>query len=110
MLLHFADLKRDLPGQVERIADFLDIQLDEGTLHRVVEHCRFDYMKEHAERAAPLGGIFGEGGAKPFIHKGTNGRWRDALTEEDCRRSEAMALERLGPACARWLAEGGPAA
>ncbi len=32
---------------------------------------------------ASLGGAFWEGGAKTFIHKGTNGRWRDILSKED---------------------------
>ena len=41
-----------------------------------------------------------------FIHKGTNGRWRDTLTAEDCARYERMAVERLGEACAHWLATG----
>ena len=58
---------------------------------------------------APWAAAFWEGGAKTFIHKGTNGRWRDVLTAGDRARYEATALQRLGPACARWLAEGGPA-
>jgi aryl sulfotransferase len=66
-------------------------------------------MKAHAERSAPLGGGIWDGGAQTFIHKGTNGRWRGELTAADSARYEAMALERLGPDCARWLAEGGPA-
>jgi aryl sulfotransferase len=107
MLLHFADLKRDMPGEIRRIADFLGIAHDEPTMRRIEAHCRFDYMKANAERSAPLGGSVWEGGAATFIHKGTNGRWRDELTAEDCRRYEAMALEQLGPDCARWLAEGG---
>jgi aryl sulfotransferase len=75
-------------------------------MRRIEEHCRFDYMKANAANSVPLGGSFWEGGATTFIHKGTNGRWRDELTSEDCRRYEAMAVEQLGPACARWLAEG----
>jgi aryl sulfotransferase len=106
MLLHFVDLKRDLPGQVARIATFLDIPLDAATLARVVEHSGFVHMKANAERVTPLGGKVWEGGAKTFIHKGTNGRWRDTLTAEDCARYERTAVERLGEACARWLATG----
>src|SRR5690606_29638199 len=30
LLLHFADLKRDLPGEIRRIADFLEIAVDES--------------------------------------------------------------------------------
>jgi aryl sulfotransferase len=107
LLLHFANLKRDLPGEIRRIAAFLDIPLDERTLATVVRHSSFNHMKNHASKAAPLGGMLWEGGARTFIHKGTNGRWRDVLTAADCARYEAMAEQRLGPACARWLAQGG---
>ena len=63
-------------------------------------------MKGHAELSAPLEGAFWEGGARTFIHKGTNGRWRDVLSPEESRKYEDMALRTLGPACARWLATG----
>jgi aryl sulfotransferase len=105
-LLHYADLKRDLPGQIRRIAAFLDIPIDERRWPAILEHCTFDYMKRHATRSVPLGGAFWDGGAATFVHKGINGRWRDTLTAEDCARYERTAVERLGEACARWLATG----
>ena len=103
MLLHFADLKRDLPGGIRRIASFLDIEVDEARFPQIVEHCRFDYMKRHATAAVPLGGAFWDGGAETFIHKGTNGRWRDLLSAEDCARYEEKARAELGDACVQWL-------
>jgi aryl sulfotransferase len=106
LLLHFAELKADLPRQIRRIATFLDIPVDEGRWNAIVEHCRFDYMKRHATKSVPLGGAFWDGGAETFVHKGTNGRWRDTLTLEDCARYERMAEEQLGNACAHWLATG----
>jgi aryl sulfotransferase len=110
LLLHFNDLKRDLSGAVRRIAAFLEVPLSDGLLEAVVRHSAFDYMKAHAAASAPLGGILWEGGAETFIHRGTNGRWREVLTAEDCRRYERAARRQLGAACARWLAEGGAAA
>jgi aryl sulfotransferase len=107
LFLHFADLKRDLPGQMQRVAAFLDIRLDDNAFDAAVRHCSFDYMKTHAEQYAPNRGRLFEGGAQAFIHKGTNGRWRDVLRAEDCRRYEAAAQEHLGWRCARWLAECG---
>jgi aryl sulfotransferase len=106
MLIHFEALKRDMPGEIRRIAKFLDIGIDESRFPAVIEHCSFDYMKTHAEKSAPLGGIFWDGGAATFINKGVNGRWRDTLTAEDSARYEAMAREKLGEACARWLSTG----
>ncbi|ASC72939.1 Sulfotransferase domain protein [Halomicronema hongdechloris C2206] len=106
MLLHYADLKRDMPGQIREIAAFLDIPIDENQWPTILEHCSFDYMKRHAEKSAPLGGTFWEGGAQTFVHKGTNGRWKDMLSTEDSQRYEAIALDQLGVDCARWLVNG----
>lgn len=104
-LIHFEEMKADLPGAIRSIGAFLDIAVDEEALPRIVEHCSFDYMKAHAELAAPLGGAVWEGGAGTFIHKGTNGRWRDTLTAEEVQAYEERALAELGPDCARWLAQ-----
>jgi aryl sulfotransferase len=107
LMLHFADLKADLPGQIRRIATFLGIEIDDGRWPAILEHCSFDYMKANAVRTVPLGGACWDGGAQTFVHKGTNGRWRDVLKPEDIARYEKRALRELGPDCARWLAEGG---
>jgi len=106
MFVHFSDLKRDLSGEMHRIANFLDVTIDEAKWPQLVEHCTFDYMKKHADKAAPLGGTLWEGGGETFINKGTNGRWRDLLTAEDVAAYEARALKELGPECANWLANG----
>lgn len=106
LMLHFEDLKRDLPGEMRRIAAFLEIEVAAENWPRMIEHCGFDWMKRNAARAAPLGGVFWDGGAETFINKGVNGRWRDTLTAQDVRDYEARALAELGPDCAMWLAHG----
>ncbi len=106
LMLHFAALKADMPREIRRIARFLGIEVPEDSWHQIFEHCSFDYMKKHAAKSAPLGGVFWNGGAETFIHKGTNGRWRDVLTAEDNARYEARAMAELGEQCAQWLATG----
>ncbi|HZW09727.1 MAG TPA: sulfotransferase domain-containing protein [Phycisphaerales bacterium] len=106
MLVHFSDLKRDMPAEIRRMANFLGIQVNERSWPRILEHCSFEYMKANATKSVPLGGLFWDGGAETFIHKGTNGRWRNTLTREDIRLYEATAVDRLGAACAHWLATG----
>src|SRR5690606_36118452 len=71
LFLHFADLKRDLPSQMRRVAAFLDISLAEEAFAAAVRHCSFEHMKAHAERYAPLGGKIMKGGARTFFHRGT---------------------------------------
>jgi aryl sulfotransferase len=106
MLLHFDELKRDLPGTMRRIAAFLDVPIDEARFPTQVEHCTFAWMKANATKVTPLGGAPWDGGAETFVHKGVNGRWRDVLTAADCARYEAMAVEKLGADCAAWLKGG----
>jgi len=105
-LVHFARLKADLEGEMRSIADFLDVEIPRAKWPAVVEHCTFDWMKANAARIAPAGGMFWEGGADTFIHKGTNGRWRDVLSPAESLAYERMAEARLGPDCARWLKTG----
>jgi aryl sulfotransferase len=106
-LVHFSDLKKDLSGSIREIAAFLDIPIDEEKFSAIVAHCGFDYMKANAEQVSPLQGALWKGGAKTFINKGTNGRWRDTLTAADIVAYEAQAMAELGPDCAAWLASGG---
>jgi aryl sulfotransferase len=104
--VHFESLKRDMPGEMRRIAAFLDIPIDESRWDAIVEYCSFDWMKRNAARSVPLGGAFWDGGAEVFINKGVNGRWRDTLSRAEVASYEARAVEELGPECAHWLATG----
>jgi aryl sulfotransferase len=106
MMVHFDVLKRRMPEEMRRIARFLDIPIDESKWDLIVEHCTFDWMKEHGEKIVPLGGVMWKGGTKTFINKGTNGRWKETLTAAESAEYEAKALAELGPECARWLATG----
>ena len=108
MLLHFNDLKANMPSAIRKIASFLDIAIDEAVWPEILEHCSFAYMKAHAAATVPKGGALWDGGPKVFIHKGENGRWRDVLSAEECEAYDQRALAELGPECARWLETGSP--
>lgn len=104
--IHFANLKNDMPGEIRRIAEFLELSVNEAQWDSILHHCSFDYMKKHATKSVPLGGAFWDGGAQTFIHKGTNGRWRDVLNKDESLLYERRAAEELGNECAHWLATG----
>ena len=106
LLLNFEDLKRDMPGEIRRIAAFLNVEIDESKWADILSHCSFDYMKANATASVPLGGAFWDGGAQTFINKGVNGRWRDVLSAEENSLYEKRADAELGPDCARWLTSG----
>jgi aryl sulfotransferase len=106
MFVHFENLKRDMEGQIQRIAAFLEIPVREASWQAIVRHCSFDWMKKNATKSVPLGGAFWDAGAEVFINKGVNGRWRDTLTPDESAEYERLAEAELGKACARWLATG----
>lgn len=106
LFIHFADLKADLPGQIRKIAHFIGEPIDEAAFDAIVTHCSFDYMKANASASVPAGGVFWDGGAETFIHKGVNGRWRDVLTAEESDAYERRAVAELGAECAAWLMTG----
>jgi aryl sulfotransferase len=109
LLVHFANLKADLPGEIRRIARFLDMPVDEGLLPKVVEHCSIDRMRNAAAANPQSDAIFRMafiGGADAFFNKGTNGRWKDVLTPEEIDRADQTAAQKLTADCARWLKTG----
>lgn len=105
-VLHYNNLKADLAGEIRGIMVFLDVSSDDESIDRIVEHCTFDWMKKHSQKATPFDGAVWKGGGDSFINKGTNGRWKDALTAEDVDRYEQTSIEQLGSECAAWLATG----
>jgi aryl sulfotransferase len=106
LLVHFNDLKRDMPAEMRRIAHFLDIPIDEARWPYILEYCSFDWMEKNATKTVPLEDILWNGGAQTFINKGTNGRWKDTITPEEIATYETRAIDELGAECAHWLAHG----
>jgi len=106
LLVHFNDLERDLEGEMRRIASFLGYDIAEDRWPVMIEHCTFDYMKAHADKAAPARGSYLKGGARQFIREGGSGGWRSALTADDSADYERIARAQLGEECANWLARG----
>ncbi|CAN5519058.1 sulfotransferase domain-containing protein [soil metagenome] len=106
LMLHYENLKKDMPGEIRRIAAFLEVDIDESKWADILEHCSFDYMKKNATKSVPLGGVLWDGGSETFINKGVNGRWRDLLPKEESERYEKICKEKLGSEATLWLNTG----
>lgn len=105
-LVHYNDLLADLDGEMRRIAAFLDIDVPEASWPDLVKRCTFAEVKRDPSKVVGENIAFAfKGGADSFIHKGTNGRWRGVLDEEDLALLDA-AMERYPDDYAHWLAEG----
>lgn len=106
LFVHFNDLLSDLAGEVTAIAGYLGLAVDSETLRRVADAAKFENMSRNGEKILPAGRMMLRGGAATFFHKGTNGRWRDALTEDDVDLYRQAAERELSDSCRRWLEHG----
>jgi aryl sulfotransferase len=107
IFVHYGDLLADTRAEIQRLADFLGIEVPEARWASLLEEVTIDAMRRHARGAAdedPAAMIF-EGGVQRFLYKGTNGRWRDVLTDDDLALYEKAAAA-LDPQLRTWL-EGG---
>ena len=101
LFIHYADLKRDLEGEMRRVADFLEIEVPNSVWPAVVERCTFEAMKARPDEIGPFPNF--ENGARSFLFKGTNGRWRDVLRPDELAAYDKRAAEILTPEAVAWL-------
>jgi aryl sulfotransferase len=104
--MHFGDMLADIEGEMRRLAAFCEIDVPEERWPAIVAAVQLDQMRKDATAggADPSALIF-EGGIARFLFKGTNGRWRGVLTDDDLLLYE-QAASTLDPELRRWL-EGG---
>jgi aryl sulfotransferase len=106
LLVHYNDLKADLPGEMQLIASFLDIEIAPEIWPDLVKAAGFEAMRrEGAMLMGKVGTVF-QGGSSRFFHKGTNERWRGVFREEDLLLYEAKAAAAVSPECMAWVASG----
>jgi len=107
LFVHYADLLADLEGGMKRVAHFLEITPPADAWPQIVRNCTFAEMKTHGGDLMPQTKMILKGGPDSFFHKGTNGRWRDILDEDELKLYDAAAKRELAPDCRRWLEQGG---
>lgn len=104
--LHYADLTRDLDGEMRRLSAALGIPIDPAKFPALVAAARFDTMKSKAAENAP-GAHLGEwADSDKFFRKARQGEWRDVLSPENQALYEKVSSERLSPDLKAWLEHG----
>ena len=105
LFVHYSDLKADPKAEIQRIADFLGIEVAADAWPAILESVGLDAMRTEAHGTDdPMSFAF-EGGAARFFFKGESGRWQGVLTHDDLALYEEAAAT-LDPTLHRWL-EGG---
>lgn len=106
LFVHHQGLCEDLVREVGSIARFLGLAATREKIKAVAEAVRFDNVKRNLHRLFPNGYRSVKGGADTFFHKGTNGRWKDVLSESDLALYDRVADDVLTGDCREWLESG----
>jgi aryl sulfotransferase len=106
LMVHYADMKADLDGEIRRIARFLEIETPAATLAQIVAAASFEAMRAQGAQLMPNAAMAWDGGAERFLYKGVNGRWKEVLTAEDLAAYDARVKAEFSPALAAWLGHG----
>lgn len=103
---HYNDFLNDTEPEIRRLAGFLDIEVSEEHWPRIIDAISFESMRARGEEYVPVGGRAWKGGTDTFLNKGTNGRWRDVLSDEQLEQYDALCESTLTPECRAWLEHG----
>ena len=81
LFVKYEDMKKDLRGVVEQVADFVGYDLDPFVVDRIVEGSTFRSMKNNPATNLTTNSIFKRRfGCKEFIRKGIIGDWMNMFT------------------------------
>ena len=85
---------------------FLDIPVDESVRPDLLKGVSFGEMKANAGKMAPAAthGLWKD--TSNFFHKGKNKRGQGVFSEDQVKRYDPLAKDRLSPDLATWLADG----
>jgi hypothetical protein len=106
VLMHHADLSRDLPGQMQRLAERLRIKVPQEIWPTLVEAATFGGMRARAVDLVPDEqlGLFSN--RRAFFRSGSSGQWGTALTDRDLDDYDDLLRSLAPTGLAAWLEHG----
>ncbi|XP_008115733.1 sulfotransferase 1C1 isoform X2 [Anolis carolinensis] len=96
LYLFYEDMKKNPGQEIQKVAEFLDVQLPESVLNQIFQHTEFECMKANPmTNYTMMPSIFLDHTISPFMRKGTVGNWKEHFT--------VAQSERLDDLCAQLL-------
>ena len=102
-LFHYGAMRRDLAGELRRLADRLGIEVDPSTWPELVHAASFESMRARADEVAPNAdrGLWKDN--RQFFAEGRHGSWREVVPAAELARYDELIAARCDPAFAAWL-------
>jgi len=95
-IVSYNDLKADTSGEIDRISEFLGVELSPEQRQQVIEKSNFDYMKAINHKFSP---IIGDTDMIDIVRKGKTGAGSELFTKEQLDKVDDFCkseLKRLG--------------
>ena len=105
MLIHYNNLIGNKAEAVQKIANFLDIEINPTQLEMILKYSSLEYMRENWQKFEARK-LNNHQPTNCMVNQGTNGRWQNLLSALQLQNYEKMLSERVEPACADWIANG----
>ncbi|XP_070560874.1 sulfotransferase 1B1-like [Ptychodera flava] len=87
--LKYEDMKRDIRGAINKLANFLGKDLSEETVQKIMDHCSFNAMRDNLNvNMKGHGFYYREKGA--FIRRGVVGDWQNHFTVAQNEEFDAL--------------------
>jgi hypothetical protein len=105
-IYHYADMKRDLRGHIQRVTDTLGIAVTDSQLEEMTVAAPFETMQKKSDQFAPMAGSGAWKSEKGFFASGKSAQWKDKLSEADLAAFESKMEEMLTDEQIAWLVRG----
>lgn len=95
LLLHYEDMRQDLPTQIRRIGAFLDWPLSPGAVAAIAAHCSFESMSANPFTNRQGDPVMDFSIAR-FLRKGVVGDWQNYFTQAQSERFDVEWGRKMG--------------
>lgn len=106
VLIHYADMLRDLREIVSRLAKLLKVDHDGDVLDAIAHAASFASMKSAYSKFVPAGGRGAWEEESRFFNKGSQGQWKDTLSRDVLERYDEVMRAALPETDVAWLQYG----
>lgn len=105
-LVHYSDLRADLPGELWRLGRALGFEVTAERVAELAVHASIEQMREHAADVVPAASMGLWRDTNRFIRTGGQGEWRALVTPADEERYDERVSSLVPADLARWVHEG----